>query len=165
MQPSEHNSLNSSSAASPVFSVQDTQSAGLLQLHHSPLIRSMYLAAGFIALTLGAIGVILPILPTTPFVLLAAACFARGSERFHTKLMTNRYTGPVILEWRLHRSITRKTKRLAYIMTALSFSVSILIVPEMWQKIMLLTIASILAFFLARIPVRENDTESNSLST
>ena len=79
--------------------------------------------------------------------------------------MTNRYTGPVILEWRLHRSITRKTKRLAYIMTALSFSVSILIVPEMWQKIMLLTIASILAFFLARIPIRENDTESNSLST
>jgi len=164
MQPSEHNRLNSSHAASSVLSAQVSQSASLLQLHHSPVMRSMYLAAGFIALALGAIGVILPILPTTPFVLLAAACFARGSERFHTKLMTNRYTGPIILEWRLYRSVTRKTKRLAYIMTALSFSVSILIVPEMWQKIMLLTIASILTFFLARIPVRENNTESNNLS-
>jgi len=159
MQPSEHNHLNSSHTASSVLSAQDSQSIGLLQLHHSPVMRSIYLAAGFIALALGAIGVILPILPTTPFVLLAAACFARGSERFHTKLMTNRYTGPIILEWRLYRSVTRKTKRFAYIMTAISFSVSILIVPEMWQKIMLLTIASILTFFLARIPVRENDTE------
>ena len=131
-----------------------TQGTGLLRLHHSPVIRSLYLCAGFTALMLGALGVILPVLPTTPFVLLAAACFARGSERFHTKLMTNRYTGPIILEWRLHRSIPRKAKRLAYIMTALSFSVSILIVPEMWQKIMLATIACILTFFLALIPVR-----------
>ena len=98
MQPSEHNSLNSSSAASPVFSVQDTQSAGLLQLHHSPLIRSMYLAAGFIALTLGAIGVILPILPTTPFVLLAAACFARGSELSPSVERTLRPANRVLLE-------------------------------------------------------------------
>ncbi len=133
----------------------DSQAAGLLRLHHSPLIRSLYLSAGCVSLMLGALGVILPVLPTTPFVLLAAACFARGSERFHNKLMTNRYTGPIILEWRLHRSIPRKTKRLAYIMTALSFSISILIVPELWQKIMLATIACILAFFLARIPVKE----------
>ncbi|PTN12818.1 YbaN family protein [Nitrosomonas aestuarii] len=138
------------------------QAAGLLRLHPSPLIRSLYLGAGCLALMLGALGVILPILPTTPFVLLAAACFARGSERFHCKLMTNRYTGPIILEWRLHRSIPRKAKRLAYIMTALSFSISILIVPEMWQKIMLATIACILAFFLARIPVKEaNATNSD----
>ncbi|SEN39289.1 YbaN family protein [Nitrosomonas marina] len=130
------------------------EAAGLLRLHHSPIIRSFYLAAGCAALMLGGLGVILPVLPTTPFVLLAAACFARGSERFHTKLLTNRYTGPVIIQWRIHRSIPRKAKRLAYIMTALSFSVSILIVPEMWQKIMLATIACILAFFLSRIPVR-----------
>jgi len=159
MQTTDHNPVNTGHA-SPMLSTQDAQSASLLQLHHSPFIRSIYLATGFLALLLGAIGVILPIMPTTPFILLAAACFARGSERFHNKLMTNRYTGPIILEWRLYRSVTRKTKRVAYIMTALSFSVSILIVPEMWQKIMLLSIASILAFFLARIPVRENDTDS-----
>jgi hypothetical protein len=113
---------------------------------------------------LGALGVLLPILPTTPFVLLAAACFARGSERLHTRLMTNRYTGPVILEWRLHRSVTHKTKRMAYIMTVLSFSVSILIVPEMWQKIMLAAIACILAFYLSRLPVRPADNRSDAPS-
>ncbi|HBV20126.1 MAG TPA: YbaN family protein [Nitrosomonas sp.] len=138
-----------------------SQTAGLLRLHHSPLIRSLYLGAGCVALMLGALGVILPVLPTTPFVLLAAACFARGSERFHNKLMTNRHTGPIILEWRLHRSIPRKAKRLAYIMTALSFSISILIVPELWQKIMLATIACILTFFLARIPVKEAETTNS----
>ncbi len=131
-----------------------TQAADLLRLHHSPLIRGLYLGVGCVALMLGGLGVILPVLPTTPFVLLAAACFARGSARFHTKLMTNRYTGPVILEWRVHRSIPRKAKRLAYMMTALSFSVSILIVPEIWQKIMLASIACLLTFFLSRVPVR-----------
>jgi uncharacterized membrane protein YbaN (DUF454 family) len=140
------------------------QSADLLRLHHSPVVRSLYLGAGCVALMLGALGVLLPILPTTPFVLLAAACFARGSERFHTRLMTNRYTGPVILEWRLHRSVTHKTKRMAYIMTALSFSVSILIVPEMWQKIMLVAIACILAFYLSRLPVRSAENRSGAPS-
>jgi len=141
-----------------------SQGAELLRLHHSPLVRSLYLGAGCAALMLGALGVLLPILPTTPFVLLAAACFARGSERFHTRLMTNRYTGPVILEWRLHRSVTHKTKRMAYTMTALSFSVSILIVPEIWQKIMLVTIACILAFYLSRLPVRPVDNRSGASS-
>ncbi|SET16630.1 hypothetical protein SAMN05216326_1146 [Nitrosomonas marina] len=149
MQLSEKNDINTSKQT-----LLAAEAAGLLRLHHSPIIRSFYLAGGCVALMLGGLGVILPVLPTTPFVLLAAACFARGSERFHTKLLTNRYTGPVILQWRMHKSIPRKAKRLAYIMTALSFSVSILIVPEMWQKIMLATIACILAFFLSRIPVR-----------
>lgn len=149
MQLSENNEINANRQE-----LLEAQGAGLLCLHQSPVIRTLYLGAGCTALMLGALGIILPILPTTPFVLLAAACFARGSERFHSKLMTNRYTGPIILEWRLHRSIPRKAKRLAYIMTALSFSISILIVPEMWQKIMLASIACILTFFLSRIPVR-----------
>ena len=158
-EKSEKNALNMNEQEMPV-----SRSAELLRLHHSPLVRSLYLAAGCAALMLGALGVLLPILPTTPFVLLAAACFARGSERFHNRLMTNRYTGPIILEWRLHRSVTHKTKRMAYIMTALSFSVSILIVPEMWQKIMLATIACILAFYLSRLPVRPTDNRSGAPS-
>ncbi len=132
----------------------DGKATDLLRLHHSPLIRAIYMGVGFIALLLGAIGIILPVLPTTPFVLLAAACFARGSERFHNKLISNRYAGPVILEWRLHRSIPLKAKRLAYITIVISFSISIFIVPEIWQKIMLAAIACILTIFLSRIPVR-----------
>lgn len=153
MQTNQNNKMNVNEQE-----INATEGAVLLRLHHSPLIRSLYLCGGCAALMLGALGVILPVLPTTPFVLLAAACFARGSERFHNKLMTNRYTGPIIRQWRLHRSIPAKAKRLAYIMTALSFSVSILIVPEMWQKAMLTSIACILAYCLSRIPVREAHT-------
>ncbi len=153
----ENNTINLGRQEIPAPQISE-----LLRLHHSPLVRGLFLGAGCLALILGVVGIFLPILPTTPFVLLAAACFARGSERFHTKLMTNRYTGPVILEWRLYHSVTHKTKRLAYIMTTLSFSVSILIVPEMWQKIMLVAIACILAFCLSRLPVRASDSSNTS---
>lgn len=134
--------------------VLDQHAADLLCLHDSPLVRALYLGAGFLAVLLGALGAVLPVLPTTPFILLAAACFARGSERFHRKLLENRIAGPIILEWRMYRSIPRHVKRWAYLLMALSFSSSILIVPEMWQKIMLVAIGSILVFFIWRIPAR-----------
>jgi uncharacterized membrane protein YbaN (DUF454 family) len=133
----------------------DQQTSDLLCLHDSPLVRAMYLGAGFLALLLGALGAVLPVLPTTPFVLLAAACFARGSEYFHRKLLENRIAGPIIREWCIYHSIPRRAKRWAYLLMALSFGSSILIVPELWQKTMLVMIGSILAFYIWRVPVRE----------
>ncbi len=137
--------------------VLDQQAADLLCLHDSPFARAMYLGAGFLALFLSALGAVLPILPTTPFVLLAAACFARGSEHFHRKLLANRIAGPIILEWRIHRSIPRPVKRWVYLLMALSFGSSILIVPELWQKLMLVVMGSILAIFIWRVPVRDTE--------
>ncbi|MER2513063.1 MAG: YbaN family protein [Nitrosomonas ureae] len=135
--------------------VADEQMADLLCLHGSPIVRILYLSAGFLALLLGVLGAVLPVLPTTPFVLLAAACFARGSERFHRKLLENRIAGPIIREWNIYHSIQHRVKRWAYLLMSLSFGSSILIVPELWQKIMLIVIGSILAFYIWRIPVRE----------
>ena len=79
-------------------------------LRRIPIIRHLLVAFGFVCVGLGAIGVVLPILPTTPFLLLAAACFANGSERFHswfcaTKLYKNHLEGFV-----KHRSMPMKTK-------------------------------------------------------
>ena len=127
----------------------------LLSLHDSPIVRAIYLSVGFLALLLGIIGAFLPVLPTTPFILLAAACFARGSEHFHRKLLENRIAGPIIIEWQMYRSIPRQVKRWVYFLMAISFSSSMIIVPEVWQKIMLLMIGLILGFFIWRIPVRE----------
>ena len=127
----------------------------LLSLHDSPIVRAIYLSVGFLALLLGIIGAFLPVLPTTPFILLAAACFARGSEHFHRKLLENRIAGPIIIEWQMYRSIPRQVKRWVYFLMAISFSSSMIIVPEVWQKIMLLMIGVILGFFIWRIPVRE----------
>jgi len=135
--------------------VADKQVADLLCLHDSPIVRILYLSAGFLALLLGVLGAVLPVLPTTPFVLLAAACFARGSERFHRKLLENRIAGPIIREWNIYHSIQHRVKRWAYLLMSLSFGSSILIVPELWQKIMLIVIGGILAFYIWRIPVRE----------
>lgn len=131
------------------------QDISLLRLHDSRFVRILYISVGFTALVLGALGAVLPILPTVPFVLLAAACFARGSERFHGKLLANRIAGPIIREWCLYRSIPRRAKRWAYGVMALSFGTSLLIVPAVWHQIMLIGIGTILTIFIWRIPVRD----------
>lgn len=144
-----------STMANDEYQAKNPQSSDLLSLHASPVVRAIYLSIGFLALLLGVIGAFLPVLPTTPFILLAAACFARGSEHFHRKLLENRIAGPIIMEWRMHRSIPRHVKRWVYLLMAISFSSSMIIVPEVWQKTMLFALGLALVFFIWRIPVRE----------
>lgn len=77
-------------------------------------------SAGLVALVLGLIGIILPGLPTTPFILLAAACFAKASPRLHHKLIQHRYLGPLVQDWEKHRTLPLKVKWTASsIMTAM----------------------------------------------
>ena len=81
--------------------------------------RVLFNIAGIVALGLGLVGIFLPLLPTTPFVLLAAACFARGSERFHQWLLANRTFGPMVYEWERHRSLPYRTKVTAIVLMSL----------------------------------------------
>lgn len=78
--------------------------------------QSLLVAAGLLALGLGLIGVVLPGLPTTPFVLLAAACFARASPRLHGWLTTHRYLGPMVRDWEANRSLPLRVKWIAITM-------------------------------------------------
>jgi len=82
--------------------------------------RSAYLVAGMFALLFGAIGILLPILPTVPFVLLAAFCFARSSPALERRLVTHPTFGPHIQAWRTRGAISRKGKRAACVAFALS---------------------------------------------
>jgi uncharacterized membrane protein YbaN (DUF454 family) len=135
--------------------IQQEQSASSTRLHDSRLVRALYLTVGFAAVILGIVGIVLPVLPTTPFLLLAAACFARSSQHFHDKLLANRIAGPIIREWIEHRSIRRSVKRWVYLLLALSFGSSILLMPSVWHQVMLATLGFVLAAFIWRIPVRD----------
>lgn len=144
----------SDGAAGSARPAQTAHIRNAAQLHDSPLARAMFLALGSLALLLAVLGVFLPVLPTTPFVLLAAACFARGSERLHNGLLAHRVAGPIIHEWREHRSMPAGVKPWAFLLMGLSFGISILLVESNWHRAMLAGIAIVLAVFLWRIPVR-----------
>ena len=72
--------------------------------------RLLFLAAGWSALGLGILGIPLPLLPTTPFLLLAAVCFARGSQKWHAWLLQHPQFGPPIIAWQNERAIPRRLK-------------------------------------------------------
>lgn len=119
-------------------------------------VRAAYLAAGFVFVGLAALGVVLPVLPTTPFLLLAAACFARSSERFYRWLLEHRRFGPLVREWRQHRSIPYRTKLLAIAMMGSTLTVSIVFfVPYPWLQAGLAVFGVGLAAWLYRIPSRD----------
>jgi len=114
--------------------------------------RGFFLIIGLCSLLLGLIGVALPLLPTVPFILLAAFCFARSSDRLHRWLVTHPWFAEGIYQWQTKRALTQSLKRKAMLMSGLSFCLSIVIVPIVWVKIMLLCMMLLLLFFLWRIP-------------
>lgn len=83
--------------------------------------RFLYLALGWLMVAIGIIGIFLPLLPTTPFLLLAAWLFARSSERIETWLLTHPMLGPPLRDWRQHGAIPRRAKLIACVTIAASF--------------------------------------------
>lgn len=142
--------------------IQERNGAGAAPPHSSRVMRALYLTVGFAALILAVVGIVLPVLPTTPFVLLAAACFARSSKHFHDKLLANRIAGPIIREWIEHHSIPHRVKRWVYLLMVLSFGGSILLMPSVLHQVMLGMLGIILVAFIWRIPVRDVDTNPES---
>lgn len=84
--------------------------------------RPFWVAVGALSLAIGAIGVVLPILPTTPFVILAAFAFARSAPRIARWIEESRSFGPLLADWRAHGAIAPRYKRLAMAMMALAIA-------------------------------------------
>lgn len=125
--------------------------------HRHPIpVRLVFAGLGTLFLLLGLFGLFLPVLPTTPFLLLAAACFARSSRRIFNWLLDHPRFGPLIREWREHRAMPYRAKRMALVLIALSFAISItFFVPGWLAKLAMGVGGLILMVWIARIPSRD----------
>lgn len=108
---------------------------------------------GLFFVGLAILGVILPILPTTPFLLVAAACFAKSSPRLQKKLLDNKTFGPLIHEWQQHRSIPRKAKRIALLTIILSVVWSAYLLKDAMLIAIVFALVIGPFIFLWRLPV------------
>ena len=126
------------------------------EVHPSRAVRVALVLAGTGFVGLGILGAFLPVLPTTPFMLLAAACYARASTRFYNGLLNNRAFGPTIREWRRYRSIPYRTKWTAIGLMAVTLTASIVFaVEDLWLRAALAAFGVLLAVWMARIPSRD----------
>ncbi|WP_321324875.1 YbaN family protein [Thiomicrorhabdus sp.] len=115
--------------------------------------RQMYLILGVVFFFTGLVGVVLPILPTTPFMILAAGCFAKSSPRFHLALLNNRWIGQDLQRWEREHTMLRVTKIRATWVIVVMFTISIaVLMGKLWLQCMLIGIAVMLLFFLWRVP-------------
>lgn len=113
--------------------------------------RILWLGLGWLFFALGAVGAVVPLLPTVPFMLLAALCFSRGSERVHDWLVGHPRFGPPIRHWREHRAIGRGAKRAAMAAIALAFALSLVMgVPGAVLALQAITLAGVAVFILTR---------------
>lgn len=133
-----------------------SERAGPTGLHPSATVRWLLLVAGIVATALGVVGAFLPVLPTTPFLLLAAACFARASPSLYRWLADSRTFGPSIREWRRHRSIPWRAKIAGIVLMSVSIAVSAtFFVRPWWGKAVLVALGVATAVWLYRIPSRD----------
>lgn len=96
------------------------------------MIRPLWFIAGIAALLCGIAGIALPLVPTTPFLLLAAFCFARSSPRLEAWLLSHPTFGPMIWNWRRHRSIDRRAKRAAIGLMIAALALSVVMQLPLW---------------------------------
>ena len=116
------------------------------------LSRPVWLTAGILSLGCGFAGSVLPILPTTPFILLAVYAFAKSSPRLHDWLIGHAQFGPLIYNWREYGAIDRRTKIISLIVMALTPLVTWFIGAPYWILIIQIVVLSIAATFIVTRP-------------
>ena len=114
--------------------------------------RVLLIISGTLALLLGVLGIVLPLIPTTPLLLLAAACYVRSSEKLYQWLVTNKWFGHYIRDYRDGKGIPLKAKVTGVIVLWLSIGYTVLfVVPLLIVKLLLLAIAGYFTWFMWRI--------------
>lgn len=126
---------------------------GSNRVHRNSLIRRVLIVAGTLFVGLGIVGIFLPILPTTPFLLLAAACYARSSERFYRWLLNHRWFGTYIRTYQEGKGIPVKAKALSISLIWLTIVSSVIfVVHPLIVRIILIVIAAGVTVYLLSLP-------------
>lgn len=122
--------------------------------HHNQVVRGLFFVAGLMAFCLGLVGVVTPVLPTTPLILLAGFCWARSSRRFYEWLIKHQTFGKMLKEWQERRAIPRSAKYMAWGMMTLSL-VGLwhrLPADKLWVALLLSVACLMGAIWMARLP-------------
>ncbi len=113
------------------------------------LVKTLFLFIGIVSLVLGFIGIFLPLLPTTPFILLAAYCFAKSSERFHRYIMQHKLFGRMVTDFYEKKVISTKNKIIALTLMWITLSLSVIFfMPYIWVKLVVLGIGVSVTVYL-----------------
>lgn len=115
--------------------------------------RILLIMVGWLCVVLATLGVVLPLLPTTPFLLLAAWCFARSSPRFHHWLLHRSWFGSYLRHWQAHRALPKGAKPKVVALIVTTFAISIYFVPLLWVRILLVCMMFALLIMMWRLPV------------
>ncbi|MDK1022528.1 MAG: YbaN family protein [Candidatus Hydrogenedentes bacterium] len=130
----------------------------------SRLVKGLLMAAGTVSVGLGVLGIIFPVVPTTPFLLLAAACYAHSSERFYVGLLTNRYFGQYIRDWREKRGLTLATKLwIIFVMAGTMGASAVFFVPLVSVRIFLGIVGACVSIYIWRLPTKPRDSVEKDL--
>ncbi|MGN6118126.1 MAG: YbaN family protein [Rhodanobacter sp.] len=125
---------------------------------HTGLVRWLLFIAGGVALLLGLIGLMLPVMPTVPFLLLTAACWSRASPRWHRWLLSLPRLGPAIARWERERSISRRARWMALGLVTLSMAGTIWwFRGHAWLPWLLAALVVLLWLLILRLPVTPDE--------
>ncbi len=131
-----------------------------LQKSNNLILRSVLIAVGLLSTGLAVLGIFLPLLPTVPLLLLAAACFARSSERFHSWLLQHPHLGPMVRGFLEGQGIPLRSKIFSISLLWLTISVSVLLLTTpVWVKLTLLAIGGAVTIYLLRLPVYSGNSQ------
>ena len=143
-----------SSAASGVTSVAPRSATGTR--------RWALLICGTLSLGLGLLGIFVPLLPTTCFLLLAAWCYARSSQRLYDRLLNARLIGPYLSKYRDSRVIPPRVKVAALVMMWITIGYAVLTYPNIWVRLTLLAIAVGVTIHLQKLPAQRKSGIADS---
>ncbi|HNS71998.1 MAG TPA: YbaN family protein [bacterium] len=126
--------------------------------HLKSIKSGLLVICGTLSLLLGAVGIFFPVLPTTPFLLLSAACYARSSVRLHSWLLNNRIFGSYIRDYQEGRGVSLRHKIAALVLLWLSIGYAAgFAVSRTWLRILLLGIAAGVTIHLCKLKTRKGD--------